>query len=287
MAAAERRQVIATAARFVETAVKRDHAERAYELVGPNLRNGTTLAHWRDGDIPVVPYPVDAARWKFDYSYTDEIGLQVAVFPEAGETVRPMVFNMSLRAVGAGAKRHWLVDSWSPRGGGGGSAPRPSRTDGSPFRIDLTAAGLRLDEPRRRLAARPGRPDRARAPRSRDAPRRRAGPLPPGPARVRAARVLEARARGRRRRARTAGGERPLLGAVRQQQPRSRRRPRPPLRPRRARGARAAARRSRRRSSVASRQKRSASRASSTSSSARAACRPSRRGARRPCTRKP
>ena len=38
MAAAERREVIATAARFVETAVKRDHAERAYELVGPNLR---------------------------------------------------------------------------------------------------------------------------------------------------------------------------------------------------------------------------------------------------------
>ena len=136
MAAAERREVIATAARFVETAVKRDHAERAYELAGPNLRNGTTLAHWRDGDIPVVPYPVDDARWKFDYSYTNEIGLQVAVFPEAGEQVRPMVFNMSLRAVGAGAKRHWLVDSWSPRGGGG-SSTRPSRTEGSPFRINV------------------------------------------------------------------------------------------------------------------------------------------------------
>ena len=136
MAAAERREVIATAARFVETAVKRNHAERAYELVGPNLRSGTTRAHWRDGDIPVIPYPVDAARWKFDYFYADEIGLQVAVFPEAGETVRPIVFNMSLRAVGVGANRHWLVDSWSPRGGSGGSGPRPSPTDGSPFRID-------------------------------------------------------------------------------------------------------------------------------------------------------
>ena len=136
MAAAERREVIATAARFVETAVKRDHAERAYDLVGPNLRNGTTLANWRTGDIPVVPYPVDAARWQFDYSYTDEIGLQVAVFPAAGETLRPMVFNLSLRAFGTGAKRRWLVDSWSPRGGGG-SAPRPNPTDGSPFRIDL------------------------------------------------------------------------------------------------------------------------------------------------------
>ena len=152
MAAAERREVIATAARFVETAVKRDHAERAYELVGPNLRNGTTLAHWRDGDIPVIPYPVDDARWKFDYSYTDEIGLQVAVFPEAGEEVRPMVFNMSLRAVGAGSKRHWLVDSWSPRGGGGGApharapptAPRFGSTCSTrcPRRRGLSAAWL-------------------------------------------------------------------------------------------------------------------------------------------------
>ena len=151
MAAAERRQVIATAARFVETAVKRDHAERAYELVGPNLRNGTTLAHWRDGDIPVVPYPVDDARWKFDYSYADEIGLQVAVFPEAGETVRPMVFNMSLRAVGARpeaalAGRLVVAERRRRR-----ERPRPSRTDGSPFRIDLQPRS-----PPRRDSAPPG-----------------------------------------------------------------------------------------------------------------------------------
>ena len=135
MAPAERRAVIATAARFVETAVRREHAERAYELVGPNLRGTTTRDEWRTGDIPVVPYPVDDARWKFDYSYANEIGLQVAVFPRPGAAVRPAVFNLSLRSVGAGAKRRWLVDSWSPRGGGGSA--RPSRSDGSPFRVDL------------------------------------------------------------------------------------------------------------------------------------------------------
>jgi hypothetical protein len=136
MAPAERRAVIATAALFFETAVRREHAERAYELVGPNLRGATTRGEWRDGDIPVVPYPVDDARWKFDYSYANEIGLQVAVFPQPGATVRPAVFNLSLRSVGAGAKRRWLVDSWSPRGGGGGGS-HPSRSDGSPFRVDF------------------------------------------------------------------------------------------------------------------------------------------------------
>jgi hypothetical protein len=136
MAPAERRAVIATAALFVETAVRREHAERAYELVGPNLRGATTRDEWRDGDIPVVPYPVDDARWKFDYSYANEIGLQVAVFPRPGAAVRPAVFNLSLRSVGAGTKRRWLVDSWAPRGGGGGGS-RPSRAEGSPFRVDV------------------------------------------------------------------------------------------------------------------------------------------------------
>jgi hypothetical protein len=138
MSAAERRRVIATAARFVNTAVRRDHAERAFALVGPNLRNGTTKANWREGDIPVVPYPVDDARWKFDYSYADEIGLQVAVFPAAGASVRPMVFNMSLRADRVGAERRWLVDSWSPRGGGGSA--RPNRSEGSSFQVGAGAA---------------------------------------------------------------------------------------------------------------------------------------------------
>lgn len=52
-----------------------------------------------------MPYPVDDARWKFDHSYEDEIGLRVAVFPEPGASVPPAVFTMSLRAVGEGAKR--------------------------------------------------------------------------------------------------------------------------------------------------------------------------------------
>jgi hypothetical protein len=146
LAPAERRAVIATAARFVQTAVRREHAERAYDLVGPNLRGTTTRDDWRDGDIPVVPYPVDDARWKFDYAYANEIGLQVAVFPSPGAAVRPAVFNLSLRSVGTGAQRRWLVDSWSPRGGGGGG-PRPNRSDGSPFQVDLapqTSASTRL-----------------------------------------------------------------------------------------------------------------------------------------------
>jgi hypothetical protein len=129
---AERRAALAIASRFVATAVRREHAEEAYELAGPAMRGGTTRADWRRGDIPVVPYPVAEARWKVDYAYADEIGLQVAVFPDAGSTLRPLVFDLALRAVGSGAKRRWLVDAWSPHGGGG---TRPRRDEGSPFRL--------------------------------------------------------------------------------------------------------------------------------------------------------
>lgn len=138
LSAAERRSVLATAARFVQNAVRREHAEQAYDLVGPSLRGGTSRADWRRGDIPVVPYPVADARWKLEYAYADEIGLQVAVFPAAGATVRPLVFDLSLRAFGSGESRRWLVESWSPRGGGGRARPTPG--DGSPFRVDAPPA---------------------------------------------------------------------------------------------------------------------------------------------------
>ncbi|MBA2333203.1 MAG: hypothetical protein H0V94_10490 [Actinobacteria bacterium] len=151
-APAERRQVISIASRFVETAVKREHSERAYELVGPTMRNGTTKQHWIEGDIPVVPYPVDDARWKFDYSYVDEIGLQVLVFPTAASDLRPMVFNMSLKASGSGSERHWLVDSWVPRGGGGGRNT-VRKSEGSPFDLSAGAAAQPYERTSSRLGS--------------------------------------------------------------------------------------------------------------------------------------
>ena len=77
------------ARRFVATAVAREHPEEAYELVGPLLKGGLTRDQWKHGDIPVVYYPVDGARWKFDYATEVEIGLSVLLFPKQGETVRP------------------------------------------------------------------------------------------------------------------------------------------------------------------------------------------------------
>jgi hypothetical protein len=113
----ERAKIVAVAKRFVASAVTRDDPGSAFELAGPSMRTGTTRASWEAGEIPVVPFPVDEARWRVDYSFENEVGLEVYAWPEPNQGLRPTIFFMSLVAVDEGEGRHWLVDSWIPRGG--------------------------------------------------------------------------------------------------------------------------------------------------------------------------
>ena len=122
----DKSEIAIVARRFVETAVAREHPEEAYELVGPLLKGGLSRDQWRQGDIPVVYYPVDGARWKFEYATDVEVGLSVLLYPRQGETARPTVFNM---AVAPHPKRTgWLITGWSPKGGTPANANVGSRT---------------------------------------------------------------------------------------------------------------------------------------------------------------
>jgi hypothetical protein len=117
LTAADRAQIVAVARRFVSTAVTREDPGKAFALAGPSLRTGTTKAHWERGEIPVVLFPVDDARWRVDYSYADEVGLEVYMWPKPDAGLRPTLFLVSMIAVGNGGDRHWLVDAFLPRGG--------------------------------------------------------------------------------------------------------------------------------------------------------------------------
>ena len=118
----ERAKALSTAANFVTHAVARRRVELAYDIVGPSLKGGLSRAEWQTEDIPVVPFPVDEARWKVDYSYADALGLQVLIFPPARSKLRPSVFAMELTPTGHG-KNHWLVSSWAPVGMTADGAP--------------------------------------------------------------------------------------------------------------------------------------------------------------------
>jgi hypothetical protein len=113
-AQARREGVLQTAQRFLRTAVVREHVDDSWELTAPSLKQGYTRERWATDDIPVQPYPVDAAKWKVDYSWVDVVGLKVALFPKHGTKVPAAVFDMELHAFGNGKNRRWLVDSWTP-----------------------------------------------------------------------------------------------------------------------------------------------------------------------------
>lgn len=113
-AQARKEGVLKTAAQFLETAVARKNVDRSWELTAPSLRIGYTKQTWATTDIPVQPYPVDAARWGVGYSLKDTVGLRVALFPPPKSEVPAAVFDMQLRAFGTGKHRRWLVDSWTP-----------------------------------------------------------------------------------------------------------------------------------------------------------------------------
>src|SRR5918994_6574768 len=117
----DRAKALATAANFVTYAVARRKVERSYDLTAPVLKGGLSRAEWSMQDIPVVPFPVEEARWKIEYSYSDALGLQVMLFPTAASKLRPSMFAMELTPTGHG-KNKWLVSSSAPAGVTGANA---------------------------------------------------------------------------------------------------------------------------------------------------------------------
>ena len=144
---AERVAVDSVAKQFVESAVARDHPERAYEIVNADMRGGLTRKQWAKGEIPVVPYPVARVIWKVEYSNTDAVGLAVKIYPTKAAQLKPTVFSMSLVPIRVGDDNRWLVSSWAPRAGSPSAIGGPPRGGGASQdaeRISPTASVLWL-----------------------------------------------------------------------------------------------------------------------------------------------
>ena len=107
-----------TAAQFIKTAVARKNLALGWKLTHPDLRAGTTYKEWMHGTSTVIPYPVDtriAPAFRVDESYQRRAELEVILEPKKGADVKPQIFFIGLKAVGNGAKKHWLVYYWAPR----------------------------------------------------------------------------------------------------------------------------------------------------------------------------
>jgi hypothetical protein len=102
---------LGVASRFIDTAVTRENVDAAWSLVAPEFKSGFTRSEWDKGDIPVQPYPAGPQRrWALDYSDTQGIGFQIALFPKKGVKTEPFVFLIGLHQI----RGHWVVDNWQP-----------------------------------------------------------------------------------------------------------------------------------------------------------------------------
>jgi hypothetical protein len=120
----ERMSAIAVATEFLQTAVLRRHVSRSWALTEPTLHAGFTHREWNSGkDLPFPPFHFRQVRWRPDYSYSNRIGLQVALFPAKGEHQRAQVFYLDMRRHGHGKNERWLVSQFLPAPGPGSSAP--------------------------------------------------------------------------------------------------------------------------------------------------------------------
>jgi hypothetical protein len=111
---ADRRAVLRTVDRFIETAVARHDLAAAYDLTTPDLRGQVTRRQWARGDVPVPSYPVYRHGATITDTYRNDVSVQL--FLEARRRgVDPLGVDMELKAFGRGANRRWLVSYYLPR----------------------------------------------------------------------------------------------------------------------------------------------------------------------------
>ena len=107
------------AAKWIRDAVGRTNLAEAYRLSAPEVRQGMSLADWKTGDIPVVPFPIaesTAGISAINWSTKNDVSLLVTLVPKKGSGLKKAQdFFINLRAVGKGQERHWLVYYWAPR----------------------------------------------------------------------------------------------------------------------------------------------------------------------------
>ena len=110
----EARQI---AVQFIKTAVVRKNLRQAWTISGPGIKQDLSLREWMTGNIPVVPYldaAVNQSPVKVDWSFPNDVSLQVVMQPKQGSKEKPQVFYIGLKKFGSGAQAKWLVDYWAP-----------------------------------------------------------------------------------------------------------------------------------------------------------------------------
>jgi hypothetical protein len=128
----DRLSLYTTAAKFVATAVRREHLDSAWSMLAPEMRAGQTRKTWDTGFNNVVPFEADGIQsWTVLYSYDNDVALDLSLFHRGATTDNwaGKTFTIELKRYPSNPKR-WLVASWVPKGIGGGGTLNPNRRAG-------------------------------------------------------------------------------------------------------------------------------------------------------------
>lgn len=118
---------------FIPAAIGRDHPGRAWALAAPKMRIGSTQADWRDGDLPVFPYPVSTTGFGMRPITVKpgDVTFDLMVHPKAGSTAGVEVFTTEVQKIGG----KWRVASMAAEAafaGSGGPATIMAQPDFAP-----------------------------------------------------------------------------------------------------------------------------------------------------------
>ena len=143
----DRFDLFSASSRFVRTAVARKQLDRAWDLLGPEMKAGQTRKSWDSGFNNVIPFRADGIeQWDILYAYDNDVALDISLFARgkgpndwSGKT-----FTLELKRY-TGRPHRWLVASWVPKGVGGGGTLSPNRRSGPappPVKAQVSAKWL-------------------------------------------------------------------------------------------------------------------------------------------------
>jgi hypothetical protein len=111
-------EALATARKFVETAVLRQNVDSAWPLVHVDLKGRMNRKEWDTGNIPVIDYPAENAKtaeFVVDYSYQTSMLAEIDLVAKPGSGVRPHLdFYIGLKRAHGKPNGKWLVSYWAP-----------------------------------------------------------------------------------------------------------------------------------------------------------------------------
>jgi hypothetical protein len=141
----DRNELFAVTSRFVMTAVRRKHLAQAWDMLGPDMKAGQTRKSWDTGFNNVVPFNADGiGMFNVLYAYQNDVAIDTGLVSGKGGGWSAKTFTIELKRYPS-HHNQWLVESWVPKGIGGGGTLSPTHTAGPPpppFHSKLSARWL-------------------------------------------------------------------------------------------------------------------------------------------------